>query len=387
MKNFHVATSEEIRQGRITDVYFRRALQVLQAKEIDPVVRAEIAAKSFPEGRSWSVLAGVEEALALLESLPVRVRAVEEGSIVFPDEPVMEIEGNYQSFCIYETAVLGMLCQASGVATKAARLKKLAEDRSVVSFGARRMHPAVAPMIERSAYIGGCDGVAVVKTGELISQDPMGTIPHSLVLIMGSTVEAMKAYDEVLDSAVARVALVDTLLDEKFECINVAEALGEKLLAVRFDTPGSRRGDFFKIIEEARWELSLRGFGRVKIFASGGLDERDIPALNPVVDAYGIGTALSSSPAVDFSMDIVEIEGEPVAKRGKWSGAKRLMVCASCGQRAILPESAGPVRCQCGGESYDILKEVLDHGTCKILLPSPTAIREKVLSSIKNLEL
>ena len=102
------------------------------------------------------------------------------------------------------------------------------------------MHPILAPMIERNAFIGGCDGVAVVKSGKLIGEGPMGTMPHSLILCMGSTVDAIKAYDEVLNPAFKRVALIDTFLDEKFETLNVAQAMGEKLYAVRFDTPGSR---------------------------------------------------------------------------------------------------------------------------------------------------
>jgi nicotinate phosphoribosyltransferase len=142
------------------------------------VVRAEFIAKTLPDDWKWAIFTGIEEAASLLKQVKVRVRAMKEGSVFYPYEPVMEIEGLYQDFCVYETAVLGLLCQASGIATKAARVKKLAGDRLVMSFGARRMHPIIAPMIERNAFIGGCDGVAVVKSGELIGEDPMGTMPH-----------------------------------------------------------------------------------------------------------------------------------------------------------------------------------------------------------------
>ena len=142
------------------------------------------------------------------------------------------------------------------------------------------MHPALAPMIERNAFVGGCDGVAVTKSAELIDADPTGTIPHALVLLFGDTVEALRAFHEVVDPKVRRVALIDTLQDEKFEAIRVAEALGEDLYAVRLDTPSSRRGDFFQILEEVRWELDLRGFDHVKILASGGIDEYEILKLN-----------------------------------------------------------------------------------------------------------
>src|SRR5512142_638304 len=120
-----------------------------------------------------------------MKNLPLKVRSMKEGSVFYPYEPVMEIEGMYQDFCVYETALLGLICQASGIATGAARFKKLAGERPVISFGARRMHPALAPMIERNAYVGGCDGVAVGKSAELIESVPMGTMPHALIILMG----------------------------------------------------------------------------------------------------------------------------------------------------------------------------------------------------------
>jgi len=386
MGKFFIATSEEIAKGEITDVYFQRALAVLQKRNLNPHVRMEVVAKGFAPGRNWSIFAGLEEVVSLLEKLPVSVRALEEGSVFYPNEPVMEIEGNYTDFCIYETSILGMLCQASGVATKGARLKKLAGERIVASFGARRMHPAIAPMIERSAFIGGCDGVSVVKSGEILRIDPVGTVPHSLILIFGSTAEAMKAYDEVMEEGIPRVAIIDTFLDEKFESINVASVLGKRLSGIRLDTPSSRRGNFKGIIEEVRWELNLRGYKHVKIFVSGGLDEPDLPVLNPVVDAYGIGTALSNAPVIDFSMDIIEIDGKPVSKRGKLSGRKSLLVCKVCGNRKILPFTEENVKCDCGGGMEEKLLNVLEKGKIKIPLPSPAEIRKKVLSAIEKLE-
>jgi nicotinate phosphoribosyltransferase len=312
---------------------------------------------------------------------------MKEGTVFYPYEPVMEIEGKYQDFCVYETAILGLICQASGVATKAARFKKLAGENLVVSFGARRMHPILAPMIERNAYIGGCDGVAVVKSSELIGEDPMGTMPHALIICFGSTVDALKAYDEVLEPKLNRVALIDTFLDEKFECLNVAEALGKRLFAVRFDTPGSRRGNFYRILEECRWELDMRGYKHIKFYASGGIKEEDIPLLNPVVDGYGIGTSISNAPVVDYAMDIMEVEGRPRAKRGKWSGSKRVLACHQCGERRIVPHGKKQYLSSCGKKFEDVLMPVLDKGNYLIETDSPSKIRKRVLDNIESLSL
>jgi nicotinate phosphoribosyltransferase len=352
------------------------------------MVKAEFIAKSLPRNWSWAVLTGIGEALELMARLRVKVRAMPEGSIFYPYEPVMEIEGRYQDFCVYETALLGLICQASGVSTQAARMKKLAGDRLVMSFGARRMHPILAPMIERNAYVGGCDGVAVVKSGEVIGEDPMGTMPHSLILCMGSTVEAIKAYDEVLDPKLKRVALIDTFQDEKFEVLNVAQELGKRLYAVRFDTPGSRRGNFYRILEEARWELELRGLGHVKFFVSGGIGEENIPVLNPVVHGYGIGTSISNAPVIDFAMDIMEVDGKPLAKRGKWSGSKRVLVCGKCGARKIAPNNVGVEHsCSCGGSFSDLLLPALDHGKQLAESKAPSELRALVLEKVKGLSI
>lgn len=362
-------------------------MKILRAKGINPVVKAEFIAKSLPGDWPWALFAGLEEAMYLMKHLPVKVRAMKEGTVFYPFEPVMEVEGKYQDFCVYETAMLGLICQASGIATKAARFKKLIGDRLLVSFGARRMHPMLAPMIERNAYIGGCDGVAVVKSGEIIGADPMGTMPHALIICMGSTVDAIKAYDEVLEPKFKRVALIDTFLDEKFECLNVAEAMGKRVFAVRFDTPSSRRGNFFRILEEARWELDMRGYNHIKFYVSGGIKEEDVPALNPVVDGYGIGTSISNSPVVDYAMDIMEVEGKPRAKRGKWSGSKRVLRCPKCGSRKIVPNTNEKYACICGKRFEDILIPVLDKGKYLIKTEKAAQLRKTVLQNVKDLPL
>ena len=382
---FHTAEPKDILDGKITDVYFSRTVKILEARNIDRRVKAEIIAKSLPENWPWAVFAGLEEALYLMKQLPVKVRGMREGAVFLPYEPVLEIEGKYRDFCVYETALLGLLCQASGVATQAARFKKLAGDRPVISFGARRMHPILAPMIERNAFIGGCDGVSVLKSGEMIGEDPMGTMPHALIICFGSTVDAVRAYDEVLGPEVKRVALIDTFLDEKFECLNVAEALGKKLYAVRFDTPSSRRGNFFRILQEARWELDLRGHRHVKFYVSGGIKEHDIPVLNPVVDGYGIGTSISNAPVIDFALDIIEVDGVPAAKRGKWSGSKTVLRCPGCGSRKIVPQNDRKQICACGTAFEEQLSPLLDEGQQFGGTESPAEIRKKVMEGVRSL--
>jgi nicotinate phosphoribosyltransferase len=383
---FHTAKDEEIKAGQVTDVYFLRTLEILKHRGITKHAVTEVILKSFPAGYTWGVLAGIEEAAMLLADLPITVHVLPEGTIFGAMQPVLSIEGRYVDYAHYETALLGFLCQASGVATKAARCKKAAAGRPVVSFGARRMHPALAPMIERNAYLGGCDGVAVVKSAELIKIDPSGTMPHSLVLMMGDTVEAARAFHEIIDRAVRRVVLVDTFSDEKMEAVRVAEALGPDLFAVRLDTPASRRGDLVGILREVRWELDLRGFSHVKLFVSGGLEEEEILRLNPVADAYGVGTSISNAPVMNFAMDIVEVDGVPLAKRGKMSGRKAVYRCAGCGRIQVVPASGVVPGC-CGGKVESLLQPLIRDGRLVQRLPDVHTIRQRVLAALEQVAL
>jgi nicotinate phosphoribosyltransferase len=387
-RRFHIASEADIKAGEVSDVYFARTVQILTARGNDARVKAEIRLKSFPQPDwTFGILAGIEEAAGLLQDLPVDVWAMDEGTMFAPYEPVMVIEGTYVQWAKYETALLGFLCQASGIATKAARCKRAAGDRQVISFGARRMHPALAPMIERNAFVGGCDGVAVTKSAELIDADPTGTIPHALVLMFGDTVEALKAFHEVVEPKVRRVALLDTLLDEKFEAIRVAEALGRDLFAVRLDTPSSRRGDFYRIIEEVRWELDYRGFEHVKIFASGGIDEYEIQRLNPLVDGYGVGTSIANAPVLSFALDIVEIAGVPMAKRGKRSGSKQVWRLPDQVTNILLPaHKPAPVGPD-GRPAEALLKPFVAAGRLLRDLPPPRAIRDYVLEQMARIDL
>jgi len=336
---FNTASDEEIRGAEVADVYFHRTMEILRARSLENIpVYAEVAFKtSDPE--EWFVVAGLDEVAQLLEGVEVEARAVPEGTICRPNEPVLTLSGPYSAVAEHETAILGFLCQASGVATGAARCRLAAGEKLVISFGARRMHPAITPMIERSAYLGGCDGVAVELAARRLGIPASGTLPHALVLILGSTAKAAKAFDEIIDPEVPRTILVDTFDDEKFGALIAARAIPDSIFAVRLDTPGNRRGDFRDLMREVRWELDRNGFEHVRIFASGGIDVEYILYLNTVCDAYGVGSAISDAPMIDYSLDIVEVAGEDRSKRGKRGGRKRLVELED-GSRRTLPANA-----------------------------------------------
>jgi nicotinate phosphoribosyltransferase len=234
-------------------------------------------------------------------------------------------------------------------------------------------------MIERAAFVGGCDGVASVKAAEIIGAEPVGTMAHSLVLILGEE-RAWLGLDKLLDKRAPRVALIDTYQDEKFGALAAARVLGKRLAAVRLDTPSSRRGNFAAILREVRWELDSAGFADVQIFVSGGIGEGQMPELNRYVDAYGVGTSISNAPVVDFALDIVDVEGRPRSKRGKLSGRKHLWVCPECGNRGIAPWATRLGHCpRCNHRVRSMFETWLSQGKRKKRSPQAKAVREYAL--------
>ncbi len=147
------ASESEIRYGWTTDVYFVKTREIIRHLGLD---RTPVVAEIF--ARKPGLLAGVEEAKNLLQDTGAEVWSLPEGADFGEKEVVMRIIGAYDDFGLYETALLGILASSTGWATAANFCKKAAGDKKVVCFGARHLHPAVAPVMERAAVIGGADG-------------------------------------------------------------------------------------------------------------------------------------------------------------------------------------------------------------------------------------
>ncbi len=310
------ATQEEIYRGLTADIYFIRTRELLRHMGLD---RTPVTAEVFA-GKA-GVLAGVEEVKNLLAHLPVQVWALPEGSTFTEKEVVMRIHGVYDDFGIYETALLGMLASSSGWATAARICREAAGSARVVCFGARHVHPAVAPVMERAAIVGGADGASCILGAKLAGREPLGTVPHAVMLIAGDTVEVARVYQQVMPPEAPVIILVDTFKDEAEESLRVAEALGEKLEGVRLDTASERGGVTPGLVREVKERLRQAGYPQVKVFVSGGITpERIPPLIDAGADAFGVGSYISGAAPIDMTMDIKEVNGRPVAKRGRIPG-------------------------------------------------------------------
>jgi nicotinate phosphoribosyltransferase len=386
---FWLASDDEIRKGETTDEYFLHTKEVLRKNLINSRVVMEVYARDVPYPQNWGVVTGIYEVAKLLEGMPVDVWAFDEGAVFVADastalyEPLMVIEGKYSDFAEYETALLGLLTSSSSVSTRAARFRIAAGKKLLFSFGTRRVHPVLAPLVERACYVSGFDGVSNVLGARLLKIIGSGTMPHSLIQILGDQERAWKMFDKTIPQSVKRIALVDTFWDEKTEAVKALQVLGSRLWGVRLDTPASRRGDFRKIIEETRWELDIRGGRKVKLIASGRLDEDSVAKLSDIVDGFGVGTAVAYPPVIDLSAKIVEVTSrgrkEFRAKRGGLGGRKAVYRARGFRDWITLEGSPRPPG------SAAMLKPLLKEGKLVRRYEGIEALRSRVAKDLKEL--
>jgi nicotinate phosphoribosyltransferase len=311
----------EVLSGDTADIYFARTIDILRRENLNPVATMEVF------GSRAGMLCGIEEVRALLdEVLPEdnrEVWALDEGETIVPKEVVLRITAPYQSYGVYETAIVGILAHCSGWATAARECVNAAGGIPVISFGARHVHPAVSGVMDYAAVVGGCAGCSSIIGARLAGVEASGTMPHALIIIVGDTVKATVMFDRHMPPEVPRVSLVDTFMDEDEESLRVAEALREKLQSVRLDTPSELGGVTVELVRKVRDRLDRGGFKHVKIFVSGGITPERITHFleqGAPVDGFGVGSYISGAKPIDFTADLHEVAGKPIAKRGRTPG-------------------------------------------------------------------
>lgn len=226
-----------------------------------------------------------------------KVVSVPEGTVVFPREPLLTVDGPLAQAQLVETALLNIINFQSLVATKAARICTVAGEGEVVEFGLRRAQGPDGGLGEvRGAFIGGARSTSNVLAGKLLGIPVKGTHAHSWIMAFPDELSAFRAYADVFpDSSVLLVDTYDTLKSGMPNAIKVARELaakGHRLRGIRLDS-----GDLGFLSHEARRMLDEAGFPDVKILASNELDEfviRSIRAQGGRVDIYGVGTRLAT---------------------------------------------------------------------------------------------
>jgi len=248
------------------------------------------------------------------------VYAFKEGTIIYPNEPIMTIVAPLIDAQIVETAVLTMINHQSLIATKANRIVRAADGRIVSDFGARRAHNVDAAVYgARAAYIGGVHGTATVLAGQQFGIPVNGTMAHSWVMYHDTEYEAFKAYAEVYpDNPVFLVDTYDVLNSGIPNAIKVAkevlEPQGYRLKGIRLDS-----GDLAYLAKHARHMLDEAGMEDCKIMASNSLDEYTITSIlyqGGPIDIFGVGERLITSKTDPVFGAVYKIAG--LQKQGEW---------------------------------------------------------------------
>jgi nicotinate phosphoribosyltransferase len=297
------------------------------------------------------------------------VRAMPEGTFVFPDEPLLEITAPIIEAQIVETFVLNQVHFQTLVAGKAARCVDVAAGRHLSDFGLRRTHGSDAGMkASRSSYLAGFDSTSNVLAGARYGIPIVGTMAHSYVESFPDEITAFRAYARAYpDTCVLLLDTYDTLAGAA-KAITVARELaarGHRLAGVRLDS-----GDLLALSKAVRGMLDAAGFTDTRIVASGGLDERDVSALlsaGAPIDIFGVGTRMGTSadaPYLDMAYKLVSYGGKPRLKlsagKATWPGQKQVWRVMAGGQAVAdvigLAEEPGP------DGADPLLQPVMRHG-------------------------
>jgi nicotinate phosphoribosyltransferase len=334
---------EKIRTGYYSDAYFVYTKRLLEAEDLHPRVLVQVFQKHD------SVLGGIDEAIAILRTCSGRegpggewidgwgemeVRALHEGDRIAARETVMTIEGDYSLFAHLETVYLGCMARRSLIMRNVAEVVEAARGKPIFYVPARHDHWLVETGDGWAAHVAGAIGVSTDAQASWWGGLGIGTVPHGLIAAYGGdTVTAAVKFAERFYRDMNITVLVDFDNDSVRTALEVAEALGPRLWGVRLDTSEQlvdrslqdEMGGFDptgvnpRLVEKVRGALDGAGFTDVRIVASGGFNAkriRDFEAAGVPVDAYGVGSSLIRGEN-DFTADVVQVDGAPVAKVGR----------------------------------------------------------------------
>ncbi len=324
---------EKIKSGFYSDIYFLRTQEILNQANQHPRVTVQIFQ------RDYAMLCGIDEAIALIKRCAyhpenIKIKALHDGDKIEPWETVMLIEGDLADFAHLETIYLGIIARQTKIATNTSRSVEAANGKPVLFFPSRFDHFTVQESDGYAAKIGGMSGVSTPANAVAWGVEAAGTIPHSLIAACGGdTLKATRLFDKYMDPKISRIALVDFNNDCVNTSLAVARELGDRLSGVRLDTSGNmvdvsligQMGHFKptgvneQLVRNVREALDREGFQHVQIVVSGGFNPERIRLFeeNHVpVDVYAVGSSIFATN-VDFTADIVLVDGQPCAKAGR----------------------------------------------------------------------
>ena len=296
------------RNNRITEIYYFRKIPenlggYMVAAGLEQIIDFIKNFRLSKEEAEWlkesSNGALSDDFLDYLQNFKFKgnINAVPEGTVVFPNEPIIAITGNSIDVQLFETYILSVMNFQTMVATKAARISYTSKGKPFLDFGARRAHGRDAAILSsRASYIGGAAGTALVSAAKELGISYSGTMPHKFIEERESELEAFREYAESFpNDAVLLIDTYDTLKGAQNACI-----VGNELRKKGYDLKGVRidGGDILQLSRQVRRILDDNGFLNTKIIASSDLDEYQIDYFvknNAPIDIYGVGTRLDTA--------------------------------------------------------------------------------------------
>lgn len=384
----------------------------------------DLFVRRLPENRSYFLFAGLEEALRYLESITFTaehvaylkkqgfnqdfldylsafkftgdVWAVSEGTVTFPNEPLIRVTAPIIEAQLVETFLLNTVNLQTMIATKASRVVHAARGKTVIEFGLRREPGVDAGMkVARSSYIAGCQGTSNVLAGKVFGIPVFGTMAHSFVMSYPKEIDAFRAFVKTFPNK-------STLLIDTYDSVSGAEKAaiiakelevkGFKLGGVRLDS-----GDLAKISQKIREILDKQGLAYAQIFASGDLDEYKIQELLDAgvqIDAFGVGTKMGTSADRPY-LDVIYKLCETMDSNGSFSPIMKLS-----SDKNTLPGRKQVCRFKDVNGSFEkdvivldnekmqgepLLKQVMKNGKITYMLPSLETIRANAAENLDKL--
>lgn len=337
----------------LTDFYeFTMVNGLLEEGKEDIIATFDLYFRTVPDQGGFAIAAGLEQVVEYIENLHFDksdieyfrslnifdekfisfledfeftgdVWAIPEGSVVFPNEPLITVKAPSIQCFILETMMLLTVNHQTLIATKANRIVRAAKGRKIIDFGARRAHNADAANFgARASFIGGVVGTSNTLAAKEFNIPALGTMAHSWIMMFDSEYDAFKAYaKKYLDSTVLLVDTYNTLRQGIPNAIKVFDEvlkpMGKRPVGIRLDS-----GDLAFLSKEARKMLDAAGYEDVEISASSGLDEfiiRELIDQGAKIDTFGVGERLMTSKSNPvfggvYKLVSVEIDGEEIPK-------------------------------------------------------------------------
>ena len=404
----------------LTDLYELTMLQSYFDESMNATAAFEFFVRKLPERRNFLLAAGLEQVLEYLGALAFTaedlawlrrtgrfgdafldsladlaftgdVDAMPEGTVFFPDEPIVRITAPLREAQLVESRVMNLLHYQTLVASKAARMALAAPGRLLVDFGLRRAHGAEAGLLSaRASYLAGFSGTATVEAGRRFGIPIYGTMAHSYVQVHGEEADAFEHFARAHPENAT--LLIDTYDTER--AANRVVALARRLAAQGIAIRGVRidSGDLGQHARRVRAILDAGGFPSITIFASGNLDEyrlRDLVGQGAPIDGYGVGTRMNTSsdaPYLDCAYKLEEYASRPRRKRSEgkatWPARKQVYRRLDpsgrlAGDTLALADDSAP--------GTPLLEPVVRAGRPLHVAPPLDAIRDRARSELARL--